>query len=140
MTTANTDENVTVKPEDVAGAASVVARYLQTRYVSKKHGGYDIYEDDRLAIWLDTYVPNISIRLLMNGEKVMVFSASYHSYRRPSIFHPGAWCDYLLGPLLTQAREARARLEAKQQARRDAETVARYAPIADAHLFNREGC
>ena len=43
--------------------AYTVARYLRTRYESKKHGGYYVYEDDKIIIKYDTYYPNLDIRV-----------------------------------------------------------------------------
>ena len=131
----NQEEAQVVTPGAVGAAARMVAHYLKTRSETKKHGGYDIYEDDVLEITLDTYVPNLDVRLLIDGEWVTVLSAGYHSYTRPQVFRPGAWCDHLLGPLQKQAEQRRELLRLQATTRQEAELVKRYAPVQDAHLF-----
>ena len=54
------------EPAKVAGMAEQVARYLRTEYQAKKHGGFDIYKDERISVSLDTYVPNVAVRLVVD--------------------------------------------------------------------------
>lgn len=71
-----------------------VCECLQTAYRSKKHGGYSIYEDDRVYLCLDTYVPNVDMDVkLPNGRKERVFSRSYCGYQ--TTYHTGKWEIYL---------------------------------------------
>ncbi|MCY4580801.1 MAG: hypothetical protein OXD31_17375 [Chloroflexi bacterium] len=52
-----------ITPGQVAQVTGHVARVLRTSHTSKKHGGFDQYKDDRIHISLDTYVPNVDIRV-----------------------------------------------------------------------------
>ena len=52
----------------VASMARQVADYLRSEYKAKKHGGYAIYRDERVIVVLDTYVPNVTVRLVDGSE------------------------------------------------------------------------
>lgn len=71
----------------------LVCDYLTTRTTYKKHGGYNVYEDDKIITTKDTYVPNTDLYVKVGGSKVIVFSASYNGtvYQ----YNPGAWELYL---------------------------------------------
>lgn len=70
-----------------------VCRNLRTRHTSKKHGGYDIYEDEKVVASLDTYVSNCRLSIKVNGELVTVFSCNYLG--DVYIYHQGSWEAYL---------------------------------------------
>ena len=72
-----------------------VAREMSTRYSSNKHGGYKVFEDGKIRISLHTYVPNLDIQVLRDGQATTVYSAAYHSHRRPDRLHPRMWVQHL---------------------------------------------
>ena len=80
----------------IAVQAAAVANRMTTRRAEKKHGGYNLYEDDRISVCLDTYAPNIHIKIPAgeNGEWTVVFGKSCHT-RTPYTFRPGLWMEYL---------------------------------------------
>ena len=115
--------------------ARQVAAHLKTRYISKKHGGYDIYEDDRIVVSLDTYVPNVSVQVITpQGERIPVLQASYSSWSNPQVFKEGRWLGYLK-KLHRKAREAE-RVKIQERDRKEAEeSERRYGPVDDAAIF-----
>ena len=119
----------------VASMARQVADNLRTEYQSKKHGGYAIYRDERVIVGLDTFVPNVSVRLVDGSEfGRCVFSAAYHSYDRPEVYRPGQWTDYLAG-LFEKAKEVKEKREAVRAAERQLDHERRFAPVDDSALF-----
>ena len=91
--------------QDIVGTAMSMANLLTTKFTPKKHGGFNVYQDDRLIVALDTFVPNLSIRLITpQGEKT-VYTASYHSLTRPDIHRPRPLGG--LHPLLQTAPRSR---------------------------------
>ena len=86
-----------------------VCKYLRTLYTSKKHGGYNIYADDKIYLCTDTYVPNVDCSVVLpDGAKENVFSSPYSS--SPSIYHSGAWEVYL-EELFENARKEKEKLD-----------------------------
>ncbi len=81
--------------QNVRDAAINVARYLKTSYESKKHGGYNIYNDEQIHISLDTYYPNLDIDILKEGKKIEVYRGSRDNVT-PALFRPGKWIDHLM--------------------------------------------
>ena len=69
-------------------------REMSTRHSSNKHGGYKVFEDGKISISLDTYVPNLDIQVLRDGQATTVYSAAYHSHRHPDRLHPGMWVQH----------------------------------------------
>ena len=126
------DEN---EPLKVARKAAVIANYMTSRTSSKKHGGYNHYEDGRLHISLDTFVPNITIRLHTKNGTITVYSAGYTNHARPDQFRPGRWISYMDQIFMT-AVDNKYRKD-RQKMQRDMEsTRARYRPVDDAALFS----
>ena len=121
-------------PLDIAKMAASVATHLTTHRSRKKHGGYLHYEDGLIEIQLDTYVPNISIALVMEGKQVPVFSASHHSWDRPSRYNPGAWTGHL-EQLAERAAEAEKGQKEERQAAEALRRQDHFGPIDDAALF-----
>ena len=117
---------------DIRHNAILVTQELRTDYIAKKHGGYDIYQDDRLRIVVDTYVPNIGICLVDRGQRVCVFSTAYHS--APTIYRPGHWEEYL-ADLSKQAHLKRTQRKAVIQAEEELEHGRRFGPIDDSAIF-----
>ena len=109
--------------------ASLIAQYLTTRWQSKRHGSYAIYEDDKLSIWLDTYHPTVWVRLA-TGVLVLEREGSGSLVA----FHPGHWLDYL-EPLAERAAAAAQEEDEYWQRKRAAIRQARSQPVNDAALF-----
>lgn len=81
--------------EGVIKTIRLLCDYMKTKYVSKKHGGYNIFEDDKVRLCLDTYVWNIDVYVKKpNGEEVLVLSRSYAGYNQ--VYHPGKWEDHIM--------------------------------------------
>ena len=116
--------------------ASSVANHLTTHTARKSHGGWKYYRDDRIDISLDTYVPNINVKIMLDGEWQEVYSAGYHNHDRPNRYKPGKWTQYL-EELAATAGEARQAKE-NQQAKRDQEDQERrYGAIDDGATFGQ---
>ncbi len=130
-------ETETGKPSGgaVAGQAIKVANLLTTRHTTKKHGGYNIYQDERISITLDTYVPNLDIRIIgENGKPVTVFGTPYHSLSKPNIFRPGRWTQHLEG-LYRKALEVEREQDTRKEQEKAENLKRRYGPVDDAKIF-----
>jgi len=123
-----TDETLQIRRD-----AQVVAEFLRTSYSAKKHGGYNHYEDERIHVSVDTYVPNIDIVLKDVG---LVFSASYF-HGMISEYYPGAWVTYL-HELTDRAIEVRKAQTKEREEREAAERAKRFGPVDDSAIF--AGC
>lgn len=110
-----------------------VAGWLRTRHESKKHGGYDIYEDDKIEIWYDTYFPNLSIYVKKGSEKVCVLSKSGHGH--VSEYHPGKWEDYIR-ELHPRALEAKRKIDEERVQKEQLDHNKKFAPINDGDVFS----
>ena len=77
----------------IHGQIRTVCDYLRTRYSSKKHGGFNIYEDDKILAVTDTCVPNVDLSVKVDGKLEHVFGCSYHGDQ--VTYHPGKWEQYL---------------------------------------------
>ena len=127
-------EQKTISPQQIAGMAALVAREMQTSYRTKKHGGYRIYEDNKIRIALDTYVPNVDILLLREEGPMTVFVAGYSSWGHPQVFHPGRWMEHLAS-LVPKARELKTEREAEEQEQKRRRREAPFTPIDDSAMF-----
>ena len=125
-------ESQASRPAGVARMAVDIANYLTTRTSTKKHGGYNYYEDDRIHISLDTYVPNITVTITPG---VTVFSAAYHNWAIPDTFRPGAWIDHVAALAEQAALVKRKRREEQERQEREHQIV-HFAPVDDAALFS----
>jgi hypothetical protein len=116
---------------------SVICKHLRTRHSAKKHGGYDIYEDDKIVASLDTYVANVRLSLKMNGELVTVFSANYLG--DVYTYHRGVWEPYL-EQLADKALEAKAEHEKAEAELREAKRQESYGDCSEEMnaVFNGE--
>ena len=121
-------------PARVARMAIQVAQEMHNHTVSKKHGEYQIFEDGKIQICLDTWVPNIEVDVVQGDKRITVFSAAYHSLLRPTQFHPGKWMEHL-EKLNSQADQIRQEKEAARDERNRREEAARFAPIDDSGIF-----
>lgn len=87
--------------------------YMTTRHQSKKHGGYNIYEDDKVYISLDTYVPNITVYVKLSGNtKSRVLSIGHAGTIQE--YHSGKWEEYIIS-LKEAALTAKKELEEKKE-------------------------
>ena len=121
----------------VHAQASKVANLLTTGHAPKKHGGYNLYRDEKIVIALDTYVPNMEIQIVSNdgkGRPITVFSAAYHSLGHPTIFRPGHWMDRL-EQLHRRALEVEEERRAQRERNEAEDLELRYAPVDDAPIF-----
>lgn len=119
--------------------ARLVAEFLRTSYSAKKHGGYSIYDDGKIRVSLDTYVPNVDIWVYgvdpeSPDRPTRVYAASYHSVARPETFKPGKWLDHL-AQLALKAEEVRDEKKAAREAEKVAADARRYSAVNDAHVF-----
>ena len=98
-----------------------ICRYLETRYEGKKHGGYLIYEDDKVELSYDTYYPNCDVYVKTNGEKHHVFGHSGHGH--DYIRRPGAWENYIeeLYKKVPEAKELKKKEELERQRKENKE-------------------
>lgn len=112
------------RAKQVRGVAYLVAEHLTTRTANKKHGGYNIYEDKFISVHLDTYVPNIDVRLI---DGTLVFAQSYHS-SLPDVFHDGNWADHLF-TLEEPAKKAMKEKEEQRERERVEEHNKHFTPI-----------
>lgn len=117
---------------DSVTAAYAIAQHLTTRYEGKKHGGYQVYEDEKVAIWYDTYYPNLTVYVKDGDKQVAVLSRSGHGYNAE--YHPGQWEDYLRS-LYPNAIEAKKAKEVELAAKKEAERRSRFSSINDSHIF-----
>ena len=134
------DETTVTKepqPQGIASMASDIATHLRTRYQGKKHGGYNIYEDEKIHISLDTYVPNLDIQVITPEGRETVFSAAYHNWHRPGIFRPGQWVEYLMG-FGEQVERAKREAKEKRETEKREDLQKRYRPIEDAAVFGKQ--
>ena len=82
-------------------------------YKSKKHGGYHIYEDDKIRMDSDTYVPNIDVYVKTpDGKKTLVLLHSGCSGLDQE-YHSGKWEEYV-ETLMPKATEASKKHEKKR--------------------------
>lgn len=70
-----------------------IAKYLKPNYISKKHGGYETYKDDKISIKYDTYYPNVHVSVFIDGKEKTVAIYSGHGHTQE--LHKGAWCAYV---------------------------------------------
>lgn len=121
--------------DSIHGKIITVCQFLRTRYASKKHGGYNIYEDDKIMVSTDTCVPNVDLYVKVNGNREYVFGCSYDGHQ--VTYHTGKWEQYL-DELYDRAVETRRIVEdQKAQERIEAKLIAEApaSPEAEA-VFN----
>jgi len=73
--------------------AKTITNELQTDYKDKKHGGYSVYEDAKIKISLDTYVPNWVIVVKLKDKTVTVASGGCNTPEDTNMIH-GKWEEY----------------------------------------------
>lgn len=113
--------------------AYFIAKHLQTDYQSKKHGGYEIYEDEKILIKSDTYYPNLDVWVKDGDKKVLVLLRSGHGYNQE--YHPGKWEVYIHNVLMPRAIEAKNKKDAEFSVRQVIEKQSKTCPVNDEHIF-----
>ncbi len=125
-------------------AARRVARELKTKHILKRHGGYDIYTDEKVVIALDTYAPNLALWIKMEGEDqcwplgdemlTCVFRVHGVAPYRATLHRRGRWERYVLA-MEGEARAEVRRRKAWREMRRRTEHYRRFHEIDDEELF-----
>lgn len=110
-----------------------IANYLTTKTESKKHGGYNIYCDDKIYISYDTYYPNVQVNLFIDGK--ITLAALYSGHGNTQEFHGGAWEKYVENILFPRALEAKAAYEEKCKRREEEQRRIKCAPLNDSAVF-----
>jgi len=111
-----------------------IACYLTTRHELKKHGGYNVYEDDKIIIRYDTYFPNVSVDIKKDGQFVTVFFRSGHGSN--SMYKRGEWEAYIqtLAPKVIAAKATeKSIIETKEQEQHQSA----FGPIDDGDVFKK---
>lgn len=119
--------------EKLLDACALVATYLKTRYVGKSYGGYDIYEDEKISIDVDTYVPNIGVSINVDGNWQIVLSYNYGGFAQ--VYRPGKWEHYVQVVLLPEAQKRQQEEERAQNEARQKEHNKKFSPIDDSSTF-----
>ena len=112
---------------------ATIANYLTTRRESKKHGGYNIYADDKIEISYDTYYPNVDVYVFIEGKKNLAALYSGHGYTQE--FHNGAWVKYVTDTLYPKAVEAKNASDLKRKEKESSERASRSSPLNDSSTF-----
>jgi hypothetical protein len=82
------------RTDEIHRTIQFICKYLRNNYVSKKHGGYNIYTDNKIELITDTYVPNVEcIIKIPEGKIEKVFSCGYSGDN--VTYHKGKWEEYL---------------------------------------------
>lgn len=71
----------------------VICEHLRTNHNAKKHGGYNIYSDDKIIAATDTFVPNVDLNVKVGETREYVFGCNFNGEQ--VTYHPGKWEDYL---------------------------------------------
>lgn len=118
----------TVTEKGVINEIILICNYLTTRTTYKKHGGYNIYEDDMILAKLDTFVSNTELSVKVGESHVAVFSANYCGdvYK----YNPGAW-ELYLRKLADKARLAKEDKLLKDMEIREEYKRKNFGPVSD---------
>lgn len=122
------------KTMDIHKKIITVCEYLRTRYASKRHGGFNIYEDDKIVALTDTCVPNVDLSVKILEEQEYVFGCNYDGHQ--ITYHPGRWEEYL-SDLYEKALEIKQKIHQVQTDRlnREREECERSASEAANNVF-----
>jgi hypothetical protein len=112
----------------------VIATHLTNQRESKKHGDYEIYEDEKIKIAYDTYYPNVQVNVKISGKSHLAAIFSGHGHTQE--FHGGAWEKYVSDVLYTAAViKQQLHLEQKEQRKLDNDK-AKNARLNDESVFS----
>ena len=113
----------------------LVCNMLTTSYESKKHGGFNIYQDDKIQSYVDTYVPNVTLNVKTpkEGKTILetVFSCNYNGDF--VTYHEGEW-ERHLETLYAKAQKVKAQKDEEARIKREeakAQAEAPASPEAD---------
>ena len=113
---------------------TTIAKYLTDQHESKKHGGYEVYEDDKIKILYDTYYPNVNVYVKIDGKQHL--AALFSGAGITQEYHSGAWEQYVHDKLYPAALIKKAEWDKAQTERKKVAEQAKNAPLNDAHIFN----
>lgn len=114
--------------ENLISTANMLCRYCTTRTSSKRHGGYLYFEDDKILIGLDTYVPNLNIYVKTDSGKQLVLMRPYHGHLQS--YHPGKWENYIIS-LRELSLEGKEKYDRRQAELRAEEQKRKYGPAPE---------
>jgi hypothetical protein len=97
-----------------------ICQYLRNGYSAKKHGGYNIYSDNKIHAVTDTCVPNVDLYVKVGENRERVFGCSFQGDQ--VTYHSGKWEDYL-DELFNKAIEVKQRLLDEQQKQMEQERL-----------------
>lgn len=123
---------IALSAADMHAWCCLIAKRLCTYYIAKNHGGYDIYEDERIIISYDTYYPNVEVEVRDVG---IVFSCSGHYPPRPSLYRSGAWIEYVR-TLHVKAVERHVNKEREAIRKREEQHQRQFGSVDDAAVFS----
>lgn len=113
-----------------------IARYLTTRRESKNHGGYLIYEEiGKIQIALDTYVPNTSAYVWLDGSWKLVYLYN-GAHGRLQESHSGEWMRYVSDVLYPIAKIEKKRVAEAEERERQDRLKKLHGSVNDQHLFS----
>ena len=118
----------TSKTDSIHYRIQTVCNYLTTRFATKKHGGFNIYEDDKIIASTDTYVPNVDLSVKVNNQTEHVFGCN--CYGDQVTYHTGKWEVYL-EELFDKALEAKKIKDQEQLERYNQRQAERYRPASN---------
>jgi hypothetical protein len=102
--------------------------YARTDYESKKHGGYNIYSDDKIECSYDTYYPNIEVYVKHDDKKTMVLMHNGGGFNQT--YHPGKWEDYILS-LREFALSAKQKHDENRESQKEKERLEKFGNCPD---------
>ena len=117
----------TERTNTIHGRIITVCDNLTTRTASKKHGGYNIYEDDKIVATKDTFVPNVNLSVKTSHGHERVFSCNMEG--RFVTFHEGKWENYL-ETLYKKALEVAAKKKEETEKKLAQERAESFAPCS----------
>jgi hypothetical protein len=112
----------------------LIVQYLTTDRKYKGHGYWLTYEDDKIKIMFDTYYPNASVYVKLDGKEQLVLLHSGHGYNQE--YHPGNWEKYVDEILYLKAVEARNIYDLEQREREELDNLNKFGAIDDSKVFN----
>jgi hypothetical protein len=120
MTTQET--NVESKLRELRQIVHSLCSCCTTTTIPKKHGRFDVYEDEKIVCSYDTYFPNLDVYVkLPDGSRQLVWMHTGHGIDQE--YHPGKWEAYLLSlkecALGKQAQKDARRAQLEQQEREE---------------------
>lgn len=110
-----------------------IAGYLTTEKKYKGHGYWEIYENDKIKIMYDTYYPNVSVYIKIDGKEELVLLHSGHGITQE--YHSGAWENYCENILFPRATRAKQLYILKENEKLEKEKFKKFCSIDDSKVF-----